>query len=440
MNPGFGSRYGHLVEYKSENRLRRVREFGINYYDGLTRHLKDVADISFEPEMEYLHGIGVRVIRVNVSGFWPINWQLFFSDEQEYFTRMDRFVEACAAYDIRVIAVLFWAKNTLGEIVEQAVVSGLLTPGVDFTATSPLWLDKNGNPTYAEYTRDLGRSNSGSVALAKLYVDKVVARYKDEPAIAMWEIANERNLSVDYPEFATLRARAGSIVDQGMYLPSTSTDLQVLPAWTGPDDLVMSDVTSFYRTVISRIRMHDTWRAISNGNAMPRPAQYNLRQTHSWTQDTMAQNMAAVAELAAGQATASLHAYYNLGTYHADDPISTVDATAQDWAELIRRYVDAEKAARRPVIIGEYGVPGDGLAQDEKDKWNAQCQGFLNSRVQIAMPWTYATRNTSLLSWWIHPGVVDGYPATPKMYVLDNNTDGLWSIKKMNDAVRAQRR
>jgi len=171
-----------LARYNAVGTLVDLRAFGVNYYDAFSRYMEDVTNRSFVAGFDYLAAHKIPVARVHTRGYGMIGWDLYFSDKAEYYRRLDDFIQQAEQRDVGLLLDLIGGLNT-GELVDDAVAAGYLTPGVDFNPPSPLNRDIYGMATYAEYRTDLAREDSGSSAFIAYYTKELISRYKDSPAV-----------------------------------------------------------------------------------------------------------------------------------------------------------------------------------------------------------------------------------------------------------------
>ena len=426
-----GEHAGKLVRYDDAGNPVLLQAFGVNYSTAFTRYIDDVNNTSFIAGFEYLRDHHIPVARVQGAGFWPKNWNLYFTDKTEYFRRLDYFIAQAEQYGVGLILDCFWANYTLGELVDDAVVAGYLVPGVDFVPPTPLNLDEFGNPTYDEYKRAMGRPDSGSNAFIALYTRELVERYSRLPAIWGWEFGNEYNLSVDHPNVPLNRIRKGAAATQGMTLADTSTNLVVLPAWTGPDDLVRADVLVAKENFARTVRSIDTWRLIMGGDAIPRATAYHNWTEHTWGKDSRAE-LAQVLPVdnPAPMDTVTVHIYpgkpgVDPDVYFTDDPV-TIQWETGEYKELLDYFMAESAALGRPLIVGEWGSIGTGTTADEKTTFHRYMQALIDSGVQLSLLWNYDGTNPGQVEeWYVNPG-------TPKEYQLTNEDPDLWDLEQAN--------
>lgn len=421
-----GLHAGKLVSYGAPGGPVPLRAFGVNYYDAFLRYLKDSNDTSFVQGFAYLQAHKIPVARVLAAGFWPSDWNLYFTNRTEYYRRLDYFIGQAEQHGVGLILDCFWSPTTVGEIVDDAVAAGCLVPGRDFAPDEPRNLDLGGNPTYAEYKRALGRKDSGSNAWIAYYTGELVRRYAASPAVWGWEFGNEYNLSVDHPNMTAMRVCR--IPSTGMILPQTSTNLTALPAWTGPDDLIRSDVETAKTNFAQTVRSVDTWRLIMSGDSMPRPSAWHNWTAHTWTRDSRSQ-MAQVLPVDNPRPmdTVTLHVYPDASPtlYFSDTPVTNVWLTGQ-YKELLDYFAGKSAALTQALVVGEWGATGDGTTADEKATFHRLMQALIDSGVQLSLLWDFDNKNAGqTASWWVNPG-------TLKEYQLTNDDPSLWDLEQAN--------
>ena len=429
-----GEHAGKLVRYDAAGNPVLLKAFGVNYHTAFLRSLDDVNDTSFIAGFEYLRDHYIPVARVMAAGFWPNDWNLYFTDQTEYFRRMDYFIAQAEQHGIGLILCLFWSDDTLGELVDDAVVAGYLTPGVDFVPPSPLNRDEFGAETYDEYRRAMGRPDSGSNAFIKYHTREMVERYKNSPAIWGWEFGNEYNLAVDHPNVPNGRVRWGSAAVQGMTLADSNTNLVVLPAWTGPDDLVRADVWVAKTNFAHTVRSIDPWRLITSGAAKSLRSAYHNMTEHTWTVDSRAEHAQVLpVDNPAPMDTVSVHIYpskpgeenLNPHIYFTDDPVTNSWVDGQ-YKELLDYFMAESAALGQLLVVGEWGGRGDGTTADEKTTFHRWVQALIDSGVQLSLLWNFDNTHLNQIDyWWVNPG-------TPKEYQLTNEDPDLWDLEQAN--------
>ena len=433
-----GTLAGKLVRYDSAGNAFALRAFGVNYYDAFLRYLSNSNDTSFIQGFDYLNTHHVPVVRLLAAGFWPKDWNLYFTNKAEYYRRLDVLVQQAELHHVGLILDLFWTATTVGELVDDAVNAGYLNPATDFVPSNPLNNDYLGHPTYAEYRKALGRSDSGSNALIAYYTREVVSRYARSPAVWAWEFGNEYNLIVDLPNIATQRpTRTPSL---GQNLPAEGSSV---PAWTGKEDITRDDILVAKNLFAATVRTIDAWRLIMSGDSMPRQAAYSNWKAHTWTVNSRS-DLAKVIPVdnPSPMDTVTIHHYPETPgaaavVYFTDSPVTNQWLTGQ-YKELLTYFVTNSAALNRPLVVGEWGAIGDGTTADEKTTFNRFMQALIDAQVQLSLLWTFDTRNTGMTNqWWIQTGQISGYPASPKLYMITNDDPALWDLEQANQTYGA---
>jgi autotransporter-associated beta strand protein len=412
-----------MVRYNDDGELVDLRVFGVNWYDAFSRYMEDGTDRSYEDGFTYLQAHQIPVARVHLRGFGPIGWSLYFTDKDEYFRRLDEFVAAAEAAGIGLLLDLFGGLD-IGEIVDDAVAAGYIVPGIDFIAPDPLNTNIYGQLTYAEYRTALGRETSGSNAFISYFTDEVVSRYKDSPAVWGWEFANESNNAVDLPNIQNYRPEPAPAL--GYYL---ARDDSTVPAWTSADDITREHVRTAKAIFARSIRTVDSWRFICSGDSRPRPTAYNNWKYHNWDTDTRAEIVQVLPmDNPAPINTASLHIYQPTAPYFADDPVSIAPVTG-DYEAFLTFFRDEALSLGQPMLVGEWGAPGDGTSDDEKTTFNRFLQALVDTEIQMSLLWNFDNRNTGQTdTFWVNPG-------TDKEYQLTNDDPGLLDLEQVNTTV-----
>lgn len=322
---------------------RPYRAVGINYFDGFYRAILDGADQSYVQGLARLAEYEIPFVRFTAGAFWPVEWDLYRTDPDEYFRRFDAFVAAAEQAGIGLIPSLFWTYFTMPDIVGEPV-------------------SRIGDPA------------SSTLALMRRYIEEVVTRYRSSPAIWMWELGNEYSLEIDLPNAADHR-------------PPTWTELGC-PATRGPeDDLTHEMLVSLCIEFATQVRRHDPLRPITAGHAIPRPSQWHQRMELSWQADTRAQYRQTLIDLSpAPMDTISIH-YYPAGEgprFGEPGPV--------DFGEILAQTDAAATTAGQAVFIGEFGVAADQFAGDPaaiREAFEAVLAAFDAGEAALAAAWVY---------------------------------------------------
>lgn len=431
--PGLTVKEGQIVRCLDEQTCAPVHMMGVNYHTAMWRNLYSTTtpDTSYEIAFDDLDALDIRIVRIPLMTMWPNQQDVFFKNPTEYWRRVDALLDYAASRNLELVVNYMWDHRLLGEMIPQAVAAGYITPDADFVPANNL--DRNGNPTMAEYRSDLIRSNSGSMALMRKLTQEFVTRYKDHPAVAVWECANEINLS-HHVNKTMARTRPGG-PSWGMMLPP-NLPLDP-PLFTGVDDMSAATGRVYKEAWATEVRKYDQYRMLMSGDAVPRQSAWNNEYNLSWTQDTLAQH-ADILETFNPDPIDS----YTIHMYPSTTPDTS---TSHYWpnepglklskyvyhpqaptqlAAIVGQYKKFADEAGKPLVVGEFGVQLDGTSEAERLAWNGMVRGMLDDGVQIAMVWTWDSRGTSESpAWRLITGSQPGTTRSLKMKFVDTCGD-----------------
>jgi len=217
------------------------KAIGVNYFDAFYRVLKDPRDKSYVDGFKELSQNGIPFVRVMLGGFWPSDWELYQKDKEKYFSLMDEFVKTAEKYNVGLIVTLFWNVSTVPDLVGEPISA---------------W----------------GDPHSKTIAFMKQYTQEVVNRYKNSPAIWVWEFGNEYNLLIDLP---------------GKRYPKVAPQYGTPKTRTKKDKLNYRDILTAFSVFADTVRQIDKKRLLSTGNSLPRPSSYHLAYFGTWEKDTL---------------------------------------------------------------------------------------------------------------------------------------------------------
>lgn len=321
-----------------------VRAIGVNYYDAFVRTLEDPADTSYTEGFALLRERGIPFARLSITAFWAKGLALFRDDREAFLTRLDGVVRAAEANDIGLVPSFFWAYWTVPDLMGEPM-------------------------------RAWGKPDSKTHAFLKEFTRAVVSRYKDSPAIWMWEFGNEFNLAADLPE------------DPGMLPPVVPTQGSPEARTVEQDLLTTEDVRAAQAAFADAVRTIDPIRPITSGHAIPRPRAESLRATRGWgTLDTReAAARGFQIQHPEGISVASIHLYPE--SIHEERYQPGHHAT---YAELIAFY----KVTGKPLFVGEFGafagqVPGIDTEEKALAEFRSLLKAIADSGVPLAAAWNF---------------------------------------------------
>lgn len=189
------------------------------------------------------------------------------------------------------------------------------------------------------------------------YLDEVIARYRTNPAVLMWEVHNELTLEADLP------------------LPNGHTGRSPHPT--------LAEVARFYDDIARHIKSRDPLRLVNNGGSVPREFQWNLSQGRGWKRDTAGEQAQCFESLFHGSAIDVIDIHY----YLQDQPGMLVagEDGKDRWLGL-SDYLGMARRTGKPLMIGEIGRAP--VAADQTEFWS-RTPGYFRSLAdtEAAMRW-----------------------------------------------------
>lgn len=300
------------------------RGMGVNYITVFTDALEKPGDMSYEDGLRALAEYEIPVARIFGAPFWPVQMKVYFDDRLRYFQVFDAVVAAAERYGVGFIPSLFWNMHMVPDLVGEPC-------------------DQWGNP------------NSKTHAFMREYVREVVTRYLTSSAIWGWEFGNEYNLAADLPNASEHR-------------PPIIPLLGTPNARSERDELTHEMVRTAIRAFAQEVRKYDPRRIISSGNAFPRPSAWHQMHELSWTQDTPEQ-------------------YEEMLLGDNPDPVDVLSVHAYEDYHRLDLTMSIARRARKPLFVGEFGVPGVG--EETRAKFSEMLGYIENLGVPLACLWVY---------------------------------------------------
>jgi len=248
---------------------RPFRAVGVNKTELIDLYLADLVQDSREEQMAHAHksldllqDIGVDVIRVRATSFWPATIEktyLNLPDREEFWKRFDEMISDCDKRGIKLVMTIAW--------------------------TCGMWADFGDESLHEFATNPYSQGRT----LLNDWIKELVSRYKDCETILFWEIGNEQNNIMD------LHAADGVLKPKKLG-PST-THLVTEPAVRDARNNISADeLAAFTRETVNLIKSIDQKHLVSTGFSKPRPQSWNLwmgslRGTDrpTWKDDTVEQ-------------------------------------------------------------------------------------------------------------------------------------------------------
>ena len=86
------------------------RGIGVNYYDAFLRALRDPSDDSYKDGFAQLGAHGIPFVRMSAGAFRANDLQLYLTDKDAYFRRLDGVVQAAEKSNVGLMVSLFWTS------------------------------------------------------------------------------------------------------------------------------------------------------------------------------------------------------------------------------------------------------------------------------------------------------------------------------------------
>jgi hypothetical protein len=301
------------------------RAVGVNYFDCFLRTLLDGNDTSYDAGFATLATRGIPFVRFCASGFWPREMQLYLTNRAEYFRRLDGVVQSAQKHGVGLVPSLFWFYSTAPDLVGEPVGE---------------WA----NP------------QSKTQAFMREYVREMATRYRDNPAIWLWEFGNEYSLEASLPNASEHR-------------PPVAPELGTPKTRSERDQLTLAMVREIFAAFATEVRKYNARRMIVTGDSFPRVSAWHQEHEGKWTGDTPEQ----FTEM--------------LGLVNPEpiDAIS-VHLYAVDESRL-GQAVQAARKLNKPLFVGEFGAPGETPVAEAACR--RQLQAIRDNEVPLSALWVF---------------------------------------------------
>lgn len=328
------------------------RGIGVNYFDLFYAMMKDGPGPDGYRTIDGLRTLGEKGIpfaRFAACGFWPVDWDLYFSDKDEWFACMDLVVQTAEEAGVGLIPSVFWRMETYPAL-------------------------------FNEYRSQVADPDSDTWQFMSNYIHEVVGRYKDSPAIWGWEYGNEFNNMCDLPNWTNGLASYPALGVTGAVTEVNESNKYTYAIQEAAFDLFTQEV-----------RKLDTHRFICSGNSKPRPSAWHNRMETNWVVDTYSQAKEAFSWMAPPSSIdmASFHVY----PYSWSDPgVEPVYAEAVGVSNILLRFREFCDDQNQVMFVGEYSsfYAGQGPPpEEERTEEIALLGAIVNSGADLAAYWVY---------------------------------------------------
>ena len=284
---------------------------------------------------QMLKDYNIPFARIPFGSWGDISYDVFdmSADHHEYFAISDKLVKAAEEYNIGIIIDFFWLHTRIPT--------------------------RNG-----EYFADLANPNSKTIQYQTKFINAIINRYKNSPAIWGYEIGNEYNLNMDYYDAKTNNAK---------------------------NFITTNELADYYKNISNKIAAVDSTRLITTGDSMVRKEAYSLYtvtkdiyySNHKpWSAGSKGTNFTTfddyksmIKKLNGGAInTLSLH-FYEQDSFKPSGIGGTIDI-----------YLELAKKTKQGVYLGEFGG-GFTSESDAKTIFDKEMASITKRNIQLSSPW-----------------------------------------------------
>lgn len=309
-------------------------EAGVNCYNLFNQCFSDgYSSEKAKETLRILADNGVKVVRFNCGGYGMGYIGDYFAKKTAYVNLLREITEYAETLEIGLIPSFFWLYHAVPDY-------------------------------YDEPIRAWGNADSATVAFLQEYTKEIVTALKDYKAIFAWEFGNEFNLSCDLPNAA----------EHMPALPQNSKRGKR----TEEDFLSAVDVefalTKFSETIL---RVDDTGRMVTSGNATLRPSQYHQLHYNTWAQDSVLDYKKITGTFTPdGVDAVCEHVYFTSQKTFGKE---------LTLAEYLQYATANAKALNKAYFVGEWG----GGSSDDRNYYSEISKAFVEAGVQLALLWNF---------------------------------------------------
>ena len=285
---------------------------------------------------QMLKDYNIPFVRIPFGSWGDISYDVFdmSADHHEYFAIADKLVKAAEEYNIGIIIDFFWLHTRIPT--------------------------RNG-----EYFADLANPNSKTIQYQTKFINAIVNRYKDSPAIWGYEIGNEYNLNMDYYDAKTNNAK---------------------------NFITTNELADYYKNISKKIAAVDSTRLITTGDSMVRKEAYSL---YTVTKDINYSNHKAWSAGSKGTDFTTFDDYKSM--------IKKLNGGAINTISLHFYEQDSFKPSGLGGTIDVYLEFGGGFTSesDAKTTFDKEMASITKRNIQLSSPWLtssdgyYLTQNAS---------------------------------------------
>ncbi len=337
---------------------------GVNKHELLDQYMASLLGASDEDaaearaaakrSLERLKKLGITVIRVRVSGFWPAQIERTYLHEdpgvrEAFWGCLDEMLDDCDAAGIRVVATITWHLGG--------------------------WADL-GHESLRELFTD---PRSTSRTMLNQWIEDLVTRYHARDTILFWELTNEANLAAD------LRPQHPADGILGPKLERPAPHIVRGPVVRdGRNNYSSDELVALTRELCRLIKGIDSQHPVGTGFSAPRPAAWHLwlgsirrADRMDWTVDSPEEQADYLRMITPdGVDLVSLHTY------------------GADFERMLNLKLAADGIGV-PVYVGELGMSAQTFGEPVYDDDGAReglriaCQAMREVGVPLTLLWTW---------------------------------------------------
>ncbi len=361
---------------------RPFRAVGVNKHELLDLYMPDllgkgdaaVSMAAARRSLDRLASLGVTVIRVRGSQFWPAQIEkTYLGDAQTrklFWQRYDTMLDDCDARGLKVVLTIAWHLGAWPDLGHDSLQ--------DFV----------GNP------------HSKGRRLFDAWVRDLVGRYRERDTILFWELTNEANLGADLRPMKPKGVITPILADPSTPHGHLYRDPVVRDA---RNNMSSDELAAWARETARLIKSIDGNHLVGTGFSLPRPAAWHLwlgslRRTKKmdWTPDSDGE-WADYLRLISPDPVDLICFHHYLGTGR--------NRVALERLAIIKKTADE---LRKPVYWGEAGVGGfSGKVYDHTAaRTGLRCalDAVRVLDVPLCLLWTWDEAGRQMHEPVIHPG------------------------------------
>lgn len=301
---------------------------------------------NYAANFDAILALGFRVVRFSLTAHHPLTYQKSWVEQRlTYLANLDALIASAESKGILLIPQLF--------------ANGAQIP-----------------PYFGERLSAIGNSSSLTYAAMQEFITVIVGRYKNSPAIAMWEFGNEYDNRIEnsgnFDSSASLTPNIGYSLNVSLGTPA---------AWTYPGDCYSKETVSNFQTMVQ-----NNIKAIDNAPAFGNSAS---RATMSGNQGIRARHIQTnlfgfLAERIEQDQSDTLSSHqYDVSDYYSGDYLN--------FEVYMKQLKAAALAARKPYILGEFGVATNytGSPRPAAQQQSRVTASVMQAGIQLALLWAY---------------------------------------------------